>query len=114
MPYRFVPQVKDLESFLEPVFAAWKLNRKPSEALGDFVARTGFAKLRTLAAAGGAGSNGHAAAANGGNGNGNGNGKPALNLDDATYQALSALAQQQGKTVQQLAGEALQQQLLKK
>ncbi|GIL61196.1 hypothetical protein Vafri_15584 [Volvox africanus] len=43
-------KVKDLESFLEPIFAAWLTNRRPNESFGDWTARTGFPAVKQLAA----------------------------------------------------------------
>ncbi|KXZ50217.1 hypothetical protein GPECTOR_17g854 [Gonium pectorale] len=72
-------KVKDLEAFLEPIFVAWKDNRRPKESLGDWVARLGHPAVRQAAAA--AAATIAAAAATNGNGNGhapngNGNGVP--------------------------------------
>jgi len=39
-------QVKDFESFLEPIFALFKQQRQGSESLGDWVARVGHDSLR--------------------------------------------------------------------
>lgn len=39
-------KLRDLESTLEPLLAAFKARRQPGEAFGDFVARLGFAALR--------------------------------------------------------------------
>uniref|UniRef100_A0A061RZC5 assimilatory sulfite reductase (ferredoxin) n=1 Tax=Tetraselmis sp. GSL018 TaxID=582737 RepID=A0A061RZC5_9CHLO len=39
-------KVSMLEKTLEPIFAYWKASRSAGEALGDFVARVGFAALR--------------------------------------------------------------------
>ena len=39
-------KVKDLETFLEPLFAAFKGKRRGSESFGDFCARIGFDALR--------------------------------------------------------------------
>lgn len=44
-------KLRDLESTLEPLFAAYKARRNAGEAFGDFVARVGFAALREYAAA---------------------------------------------------------------
>jgi hypothetical protein len=40
-------KLRDLESTLEPLLAAFKSRRQPGEAFGDFVARVGFAALRS-------------------------------------------------------------------
>jgi hypothetical protein len=42
-------KLRDLESTLEPMLAAFKSRRRPGEAFGDFVARVGFAALRSYA-----------------------------------------------------------------
>ncbi|GFR49142.1 hypothetical protein Agub_g11159 [Astrephomene gubernaculifera] len=44
-------KIKDLESFLEPILAAWWTNRRPSEGFGDWTARVGFPAVKQLAAA---------------------------------------------------------------
>lgn len=43
--------VQDLESTLEPMFAAWRDNRKPSEGFGDYAGRVGMEGLKHAAAA---------------------------------------------------------------
>ena len=74
-------KVKDLESTLEPIFAAWKASRRPKESFGDWVSRVGFAAVKTQAAAAAATLPAPAPvaapAAAAGNGNGNGNGAAA-------------------------------------
>jgi sulfite reductase (ferredoxin) len=40
-------KLRDLEATLEPLLAAFKSRRQPGEAFGDFVARVGFAALRS-------------------------------------------------------------------
>jgi sulfite reductase beta subunit-like hemoprotein len=42
-------KLRDLEATLEPLLAAFKARRQPGEAFGDFVARLGFAALRSYA-----------------------------------------------------------------
>ncbi|PNW79763.1 hypothetical protein CHLRE_08g365692v5 [Chlamydomonas reinhardtii] len=79
--YGIYVQVKDLESTLEPIFAAWKASRRPKESFGDWVSRVGFAAVKTQAAAAAATLPAPAPvaapAAAAGNGNGNGNGAAA-------------------------------------
>ncbi|GIL79238.1 hypothetical protein Vretifemale_8625 [Volvox reticuliferus] len=65
-------KVKDLESFLEPIFAAWLAKRRPNEGFGDWTARTGFAAVKQLAAT--TAPTLAAAAVKNASGNGNGNG----------------------------------------
>lgn len=40
-------KLNDLEAFLEPLFALFKSQRRPSESFGDFCGRVGFDALRT-------------------------------------------------------------------
>lgn len=48
-PHPARPQ--DLEATLEPMFAAWRDNRKPGEGFGDYTARVGNDGLKAAAAA---------------------------------------------------------------
>ncbi|KAG2498567.1 hypothetical protein HYH03_003318 [Edaphochlamys debaryana] len=43
-------KVKDLETFLEPIFAAYKDGRRPKEVFGDWVARVGLPAVKAAAA----------------------------------------------------------------
>jgi sulfite reductase (ferredoxin) len=45
-PYTEKMHINDLESFLKPIFALFKQDRKESESFGDFCDRTGFEKIR--------------------------------------------------------------------
>ncbi|KAG2431977.1 hypothetical protein HYH02_013193 [Chlamydomonas schloesseri] len=67
-------KVKDLETTLEPIFAAWKANRRPKESFGDWVSRIGFDAVKTQAAAAAASLPAPAAPAAAPAANGNGNG----------------------------------------
>jgi sulfite reductase (ferredoxin) len=101
-------KVKDLESFLEPIFVHFRDHRKgASESFGDYVARAGFPALKefqagyvsTLAAE--ATPSGKAAS------NGNGNGSLAsVSLNASTLQALEAAAKAQGKSLEDFLAEA--------
>lgn len=52
LPSRFCRvKVKDLESFLKPIFAAWNENRRLNEGFGDWTARTGFPAVKQLVTA---------------------------------------------------------------
>lgn len=44
-------KLKDFETVLEPLFAAWRDNRKEGEGFGEFTLRVGFAELKKLAEA---------------------------------------------------------------
>ncbi len=44
-------KIKDLETFMEPIFVAYKNSRKPKEGFGDWTMRVGFPAVRQMAAA---------------------------------------------------------------
>lgn len=109
-------KVKDLETFLEPVFAHFRDYRRADESLGDFCGRVGMSALKeaqdsyaakpepVLAAVGAAAT--PAAVANG-NGNGNGSAPGvSLSLNPATLAALQSAAKAQGKSVDQFLADA--------
>lgn len=85
-------KVKDLETFLEPVFVHYRDHRKPKEAFGDYIARTGFPALKEFQAGYVSGAHVGGAAGNGAatNGNGHGNGKAALAVSPTTLAVSSS------------------------
>lgn len=102
-------KVKDFESFLTPLFAAWAHGARGDEAFGDFTARTGFEGLRAVQAAAVAAAATAAAAAPAAHGAAAQTQQ--LSLDSATYKALESLAAAQGKSVEALASEMMAKQL---
>jgi sulfite reductase (ferredoxin) len=102
-------KLKDFETFFEPIFAAFKEQRRGSERFGDFCARVGFGKLREIQAA--------AAPAVAVESNGNGAAAvvakqpaaaaTAVSVAKDVYEALKAEATKQGKSESSLATEAI-------
>lgn len=86
-------KLKDLESFLEPIFVHFRDHRKPKEPFGDYCARVGYPALKEFQASYVPGGRVEE--------NGNGHAKASLALDSATLQALELAAKAQGKTVSQ-------------
>ena len=86
-------KVGALETTLEPIFMFWKTSRKSGEALGDFIARVGFEALRSYSSSY----------------------IPAeelktlksMGVPPEMFEALAAKAAEQGKSVEQLASEAI-------
>lgn len=99
-PFAERVKAKDFETFLEPLFAAFKAQRRDSETFGDFCARVGFDALRAAQASYIAPA---AAAA-----------LPKtvqVGIAEDVYQALTAAAQKQGTTPEALATEAIKKHL---
>nr|QPT54870.1 ferredoxin-sulfite reductase [Scenedesmus acutus] len=87
-------KLRDLESTLEPLLAAFKARRQPGEAFGDFVARLGFAALRGY-------SESYVPAHKV-------DSLPTVSIDEDTFKALEAVAAAEGKTIAHVASEKLQ------
>lgn len=90
---------QDFETFLEPIFALFKAQRRGDETLGDFTARVGFPALRDAQAA-------YVAPP-----------PPAavptvqLGIPQDVYDALSVAAAKQGSTPEAVATEAIRKHL---
>lgn len=93
-PYAERVKVKDLESFLEPLFSHFKAKRKDSEeTFGDFCARMGFDQLRVY-------QKNYISASEAGS-------LPKVGVATDVLELLKAEAARQGKSEEQLATEAL-------
>ncbi len=93
--------IQDLEVTLEPLLVYFKQDRKPSESFGDFCHRVGFEALRQFAQTYVPGKSIKSAKAS----------KPSarrrLDVREDVYLQLKDLAEQQGKSLTQMATEAI-------
>jgi len=87
-------KVSALEATLEPIFAFWKEAGKSGEALGDFVARMGFDAIREF-------STGYISEEDRKT-------LKSMNIRPDAYKLLAEKAAAEGKSIEQLASEAIQ------
>jgi sulfite reductase (ferredoxin) len=100
---------EDLEAFLEPLFVYFKQNRQPGESFGVFCSRVGFPALREFSANYQLGSYKSAATARKGRKN-----QRRVSVPDELFPRLKQVAQQEGRPMNQIIAEALNDYFAKK
>lgn len=92
-PFEGRVKIKDFETFLEPLFAAFKAKRRVSESFGDFCARVGFDELKSSQASYISPQEAKTL--------------PKVGITKEAAEALEAAAKERGTTQEQLATEAI-------